>query len=164
MKQHEQQVDSSFTNKVRVRVCGILIQQGEILLLKHTSIGPRGYLWSPPGGGVEFGQSAQETLVREFQEETNLDIEVGNFLFTNEYIGQKHHAIELFFEVQHLSGELALGHDPELPSNAQMLSEARFFSKEALDQIPANAIHNAFCTSFARDKILDLSGLITFKD
>ncbi|MEM7299302.1 MAG: NUDIX hydrolase, partial [Bacteroidota bacterium] len=120
------QTENPFTNRVRVRVCGLLIQEGKVLLLKHDTIGSSGYLWSPPGGGVEFGESAHETLIKEFKEETNLTIEVGEYLFTNEFIGTKHHAIELFFHVHLVSGDLKLGFDPELPLDKQILTEARF--------------------------------------
>ena len=81
---NENHTENPCEGKVRVRVCGILHENGKILLLKHESIGPAGYLWSPPGGGVEFGESLVETLEKEFLEETNLSIKVGNYLFTNE--------------------------------------------------------------------------------
>lgn len=160
---NENHTENPFEGRIRVRVCGILHENGKILLLKHQSIGPAGYLWSPPGGGVEFGESLTETLKKEFLEETNLSIEVGNYLFGNEFLGKKHHAIELFFEVTRLSGELRLGSDPELPQERQILSEAKFFSSDELESIPADAIHNAFNTADARDKITKLRGLITFK-
>ncbi len=152
-----------FRDKVRVRVCGILIENDKILLLKHDSIGKKGYLWSPPGGGVEFGNSLHECLKREFHEETNLKIEVGDYLFTNEYIDTKYHAIEIFFEVVSLSGTLKLGTDPELPLDNQILSEARFFSPKELANLPKDALHNAFHVSKSPYKIADLKGLLTFK-
>ena len=155
--------EKQFQGKVRVRVCGILKENSEILLLKHNSIGPEGYLWSPPGGGVEFGENIAETLKKEFLEETNLHVEVGEYLFANEYIGGNHHAIELFFEVRRLSGDLELGSDPELSAEKQILTEARFFSASDLAAIPENAIHNAFNAAGERDKITELRGLITFK-
>ena len=131
--------------------------------MKHDSVGPAGYLWSPPGGGVEFGQSIIETLENEFLEETHLKVRVQEYLFTNEFIDQKHHAIEHFFSVTRLSGEPKLGNDPELSPERQILSEVRFFGKEELDELPENAIHNAFIAAGERDKINELRGLITFK-
>ena len=110
-----------FSGKVRVRVCGILTRNEKILLLKHHSVGPRGYLWCPPGGGVAFGQSLHKTLQREFLEETNLSIEVGEYLFANEHIDEQHHAIELFFTANYRSGRLRLGIDPELSLSNQIL-------------------------------------------
>lgn len=152
-----------FAGKVRVRVSGILQKGDKILLLKHDNLGPSGYLWLPPGGGVEFGESLHEALKKEFLEETNLKIEVGDYLFANEFIKDPYHAIELFFSVKHLSGTLELGFDPELPENEQMISKAEFFSPEEIGALPADAIHNVFNTAGARHKITDLRGLFTFK-
>lgn len=160
---NQNQAENPFEGKVRVRVCGLLIENDQILLLKHDNIGPGGHLWSPPGGGVEFGESIEKTLKKEFEEETNLSVEVGDYLFTNEFISNKYHAIELFFRVVRISGELALGNDPELSPEKQILSEARFFSPDELEKLPGNTIHNAFDAVNARDKIAELRGLITFK-
>ena len=155
---------SPFENKVRVRVCGILKEQGAILLIKHEGIGPSGFLWSPPGGGVEFGQSLTATLKKEFMEETNLTVDVNEYLFTNEHIDDKHHAIELFFRVTRRSGELRLGYDPELDASNQMLSEVRFFASNELAELTEECLHSAFRRPKSKDKIDDLRGLITFKD
>lgn len=153
-----------FGHKVRVRVCGILIEDQKVLLAKHQSIGPAGYLWSPPGGGVDFGKSLHETLKQEFLEETNLAIEVEDFLFVNEFIKEQYHAIEVFFSVKSIGGTLKLGIDPELSPDQQILTELKFFNKSELDAIPQDAIHNAFITTGARDEINDLRGFITFMD
>ncbi len=155
---------SPFEKKVRVRVCGVLEKDNEILLLKHLRIGPGGYLWSPPGGGVEFGQSLVETLKREFLEETHLRIEVEEHLFTNEHLDDVHHAIEFFFRVRLLSGDLKLGEDPELASDRQMLADAQFFSSQALKNLPLDTVHAAFHPLNPRYWQKDRGGLITFED
>ncbi|MEM6642977.1 MAG: NUDIX hydrolase [Bacteroidota bacterium] len=149
-----------FAYKVRVRACGLLIEKQQVLLIKHKGIGKAGFLWSPPGGGVEFGQSLEKTLKREFLEETNLSIQIVKFLFTNEHIDGKHHALEFFFAVIRKSGVLQLGSDPELDQSSQILEEARFFGESDLKNIPQNAIHSAFRRG---QNIMDLRGLLTFE-
>jgi len=144
-----------YQGKVRVRVCGILIQSDRLLLLKHEGIGEDGFLWSPPGGGVEFGERAETTLKREFLEETGLRVDVRKFLFTNEHIDHRHHAIELFFEVVREGGELKLGSDPELEE--QILTDLRFLSMPDIRRLPATSVHCML------SRIRDLKELIELK-
>lgn len=133
-----------YEGKVRARVCGILIQDSRVLLLKHLGIGAAGYLWAPPGGGIDFGLSAEECLKKEFAEETGLKVSVSRFLLANEYRGTRHHAIELFFEVRQTGGVLQLGTDPEVPASEQILTELAWFTPAEIQKIPFENLHNAF--------------------
>jgi 8-oxo-dGTP pyrophosphatase MutT (NUDIX family) len=54
------------------RVAGILIHDGKVLLQKTSD--DTGYAF--PGGHVEFGETNEESLIREFKEETGTDIKV----------------------------------------------------------------------------------------
>jgi 8-oxo-dGTP diphosphatase len=152
-----------YMHKVRVRVCGILERDNSILLIRHEGLGPNGYLWAPPGGGVEFGISAEETLVREFKEETHLDIAISDYLFTHEYINEKHHALELFYKVIYLGGKLALGMDPEVPQEEQILSEVRFISFEEIAKIPKANLHNSFSFCSTPSEIFQMRGFYKFE-
>lgn len=153
---------SKFGKKVRVRVCGLLEEDGAILLLKHLQVGKKGYLWSPPGGGVEFGDDSQQSLIREFEEETGLTVEVEQFLFTNEYIDHRFHAIELFYSVKKKGGTLELGKDPELPDENQILKELRYISFDELEKMDPLTIHNAFSAGGKPVNIFQLKGLVNF--
>jgi len=51
-----------------------LVQQGHILLLKRHHLKPQGGLWCVPGGKMEAGESVLEAAVREFKQETGLDL------------------------------------------------------------------------------------------
>lgn len=137
--------------KVRVRVCGILIEDEKVLLLKHEGLGTKGYIWSFPGGGMEFHENAEETLIREVKEETGLDISVDKFLFVNEYRSSELHAIELYFEISSQEGDLQLGNDPEL--NRQILTDISFFSSDELKKMDSDNLHSIF------NEIDELSGL-----
>ncbi|MFC8639835.1 NUDIX domain-containing protein [[Kitasatospora] papulosa] len=48
---------------MHTRVTGIVIEDGNILLLNQDTDGPRS--WSLPGGKVEDGETLEEALVRE---------------------------------------------------------------------------------------------------
>jgi ADP-ribose pyrophosphatase YjhB (NUDIX family) len=131
-----------FGNQLRVRVCGICIQEDKLLLVNLKNVTKGGDLWCPPGGGMHFGESAPETLKREFREETGLEIEVGEMLFVNEFIGNSLHAVELFFEVKIISGKLQKGHDPELEE--QVLAEVAFLSFADVQKYKSIELHNLF--------------------
>ncbi|MEQ9404449.1 MAG: NUDIX hydrolase [Cyclobacteriaceae bacterium] len=148
---------------MRVRVCGLLEENEKILLIKHKSIGSAGYLWAPPGGGVEFGCSLEDTLYREFKEETNLIVKVKDFLFTNEFMDDRHHAIELFYRVTRKAGELNLGRDPELGKEHQILSEVRFVPFSEIKTMDKEVLHNIFSEVNTPENVFDLKGLFSFK-
>lgn len=62
------------------RVAGILIRDGKVLLQKPTN--DTGYAF--PGGHVEFGETNEETLIREFKEEIGADIKVNEIKWVAE--------------------------------------------------------------------------------
>ena len=103
-----------FGGRIRVRSCGILIEGNSILLVNQKGLNDEPNWWSPPGGGVDYGETIEEALIREFREETGLKIEVGSLIETSEYIKAPFHAIELFYAVKQTGGELTIGRDPEL--------------------------------------------------
>ncbi len=149
-----------YEGKVRVRACGILIQENKVLLLKHEGLGPAGHLWSPPGGGIEFDETAETTLKKEFIEETNLEIEVKEFLFVNEYRDKRHHAIELFFRVEKMGGELKLGFDPEMEH--QILSEIAFFTIDELKKLSGESLHSCLQNIQTMKDLFELTGYYKF--
>ena len=105
-------VHQTFGNQLRVRICGVCVTENRILLVNHSNIG-NGDFWAPPGGGMQFGESAEACLKREFLEETGLIVEMGDFLFACELINKPLHALELFFTVILTGGRLKKGFDPE---------------------------------------------------
>jgi 8-oxo-dGTP pyrophosphatase MutT (NUDIX family) len=67
-----------------VRVYGILRDSNNRILVSDEFI--RGnYFTKFPGGGLEFGEGTRECLRREFQEETNMEVEVGEHLYTTDF-------------------------------------------------------------------------------
>jgi mutator protein MutT len=55
--------------------CGIIIKNGEILCAKRLP-GSWDDLWEFPGGKVEPGESPRQAVIRELQEELNIQVEV----------------------------------------------------------------------------------------
>lgn len=57
---------------IRIGVYGVALQDNMILLTSKGTCGCYAGLLDLPGGGVEFGESPEETLRREFQEEVGM--------------------------------------------------------------------------------------------
>jgi ADP-ribose pyrophosphatase YjhB (NUDIX family) len=67
-----------------IRVYGILINKSNRILVSDEYI--RGnYYTKFPGGGLEIGEGTRDCLKREFKEEMNLEVEVGNHIYTTDY-------------------------------------------------------------------------------
>ncbi len=56
------------------RVYGVAIRDGEVLLVRAASPHDGHEIWWLPGGGVDWGESPEVALVREFNEETGLTV------------------------------------------------------------------------------------------
>ena len=119
---------------------GFCLRKKRLLLLKHSGFGPEGHVWSMPGGGVHFGESLQEALVRECKEETNLDVCVKQLLFLHEHLVPPLHAVEICFCVEYVGGQLRLGEEVTT-SGTNVLEEARYFSVEALQALIQGTLH-----------------------
>ena len=160
----EEKIIEKFGNKLRVRVCGILIEEGKILMIKHRSIGKNGMLWAPPGGGMQYGESAEKTIQREFEEETGLKINVDRYLFTHEFLNPPLHAIELFFEVSRLEGDLKRGYDPEMPKDEQIIARVAFLDMDKIREIDPDSLHYVLRIVNNLNELLSLNGYIKFED
>ena len=81
------------------RVAGILIYNGRVLLCTDDLVD----FWVLPGGSVNLFESSEDALIREFQEEIGVNIEIERLLWVveNSFIldNQKVHGIGLDFLV-----------------------------------------------------------------
>ena len=67
-----------------LRVYGILVNEQQQVLVSDEFI--RGnYYTKFPGGGLEFGEGTRECLKREFMEEMQLNVEIGEHIYTTDY-------------------------------------------------------------------------------
>lgn len=77
----EQQTDSERQDKPEnFRAYGVLVREGCVLVAEEY-VGDV-FCWKFPGGRVEEGESAEQTIVREFQEEATLTVEIGHLLYS----------------------------------------------------------------------------------
>ena len=66
--------------KIYFAVKGLVIDENRFLIL-HKSDSTNGW-WELPGGRMEFGETAEQTLTREVKEETGLNVEPVKLLDT----------------------------------------------------------------------------------
>lgn len=142
-----------YGKRLRLRVCGLLYSDERLLLVDHQ-LNDRTSWWAPPGGGLEFGESIVDTLTREFEEETNIKISVGQFAFGCEYLHDPLHAVELFFWVEHIGGALAPGQDPELP----IIKDARYMNSSEIQRLPPDQAHGILKIASKRSDMELLKG------
>lgn len=149
--------NKTFGHRVRLRACGICLKNDELLMVNHSALNTSDF-WAPPGGGIEYGQSIEETLIREFKEETGVDIRPVKFLFACEFIKSPLHAIEVFFEVEHVGGTLKVGSDPELENNAQIITDVKWMSAAEIEKQPETALHGIFKYCQKPTDIVNMTG------
>ncbi|MDZ7746234.1 MAG: NUDIX domain-containing protein [Halobacteriales archaeon] len=87
---------------VRPQVLGI-VRRGNELLVEYYE-GPSEQFYRPLGGGLEFGESSDEAVVREFAEEIGARVEPGAVLGTIEnqfrWDGESFHELTVVREVR----------------------------------------------------------------
>ncbi len=65
--------------EIRV-VCGALVREGEVLVVRRGPGGAAAFKWELPGGKVEEQEDDRVALARELAEELHLDVTVGAYL------------------------------------------------------------------------------------
>ncbi len=114
---------------IEVRVAGILVEEGKLLLVEHDE-GAQGRYWVLPGGRVCAGESLAQALRREWKEELRLDVETGALVFVNDFISPHRHVIDLYFDVRCKAARESLKLAP-----GPILRRARFYTADELTEI-----------------------------
>ena len=89
-----------------IRVYGVLVNGQKQVLVSDEYI--RGnYYTKFPGGGLELGEGTRDCLKREFKEEMNLEVEIGEHLYTTDFYQESafnpaHQIISIYYLVNAL--------------------------------------------------------------
>lgn len=113
---------------------------------------------------MQFGENAEACLKREFREECGLEIEVGSFLFTHEFLQPPLHAVELFFAVEVESGQLITGHDPEMKQDEQIIERVQYLSPEEIEVEKGEQMHHMINLCRHPKDLMKCRGYFKFDD
>lgn len=147
------EITKIYGKRVRIRVCGLYWSHEDILLVEHQHLHEDSF-WSPPGGGIEYGETAHAALTREWMEETGLQAGSIEFAFTCQFIKDPLHSIELFFMVKEVEGNVVTGFDPELP----IIRQVKFIGPDELASMSPASLHGIFRLARTKDEFRQLSG------
>ena len=93
----------SWPASFNVRVYGVLINEQKQVLVSDEYI--RGsYYTKFPGGGLELGEGTRDCLRREFKEEMDLEVEIGEHVYTTDFyqvsaFNPAHQIISIYYNV-----------------------------------------------------------------
>ena len=103
-----------------IRVYGLLINEQRQVLVSDEYI--RGsYYTKFPGGGLELGEGTRDCLKREFKEEMDLEVEIGEHLYTTDFyqvsaFNTAHQIISIYYLVKAMEDVRDPGADVDGPS------------------------------------------------
>jgi 8-oxo-dGTP diphosphatase len=107
--------------RFRAAVAALIFdEQGRILLFKHTY---RKFEWGIPAGGLEHREQPADAIIREFREETGIQIEIERLLTV--VSAREDHHISMVYLCKIVSGEF---------KESLEISEIKYFS---VDEMPA---------------------------
>jgi 8-oxo-dGTP diphosphatase len=78
-------------------VAGIVIEDGKLFIAQRIPGGALGEKWEFPGGKVEAGETDQDALIREYDEELGVPVTIGPLLGTASF---EHHGLHTLYAYQ----------------------------------------------------------------
>ena len=122
--------------KFHITVKAIVIYHQKILILKRVrpSSDGLGY-WELPGGGLEYGETPHEALIRELKEETGLDIKIIIPVYTFTAIRPDYQTVGIGFLTIPTNDHVQLSHehtDYQFVSSTELL---QYIDKKIYDDI-----------------------------
>lgn len=95
-----------------VTVDGIILFDDKIVLIKRRKEPFRGF-WALPGGFIEYGEKAEEAVIREVKEETGLDVKIEKLVgvYSDPRRDPRGHTVSICYLCKVVGGELRASSD-----------------------------------------------------
>ena len=99
---------------LRVATKAVIVEKERLLCTRNIHPGDGDVWYCLPGGGQQPGETLEEALLRECQEEIGAAVEIGQIVFARDYIGENHefaafepdvHQVEIMFQCRLAEGE-----------------------------------------------------------
>jgi 8-oxo-dGTP pyrophosphatase MutT (NUDIX family) len=91
-------------NRIRVIALGVFLNHGRILVFQGHDPVDGDTFFRPLGGGVKFGETGENALIREIREELGLEIKEPRYLGTLEnifvFMGEPGHELVLVYDAR----------------------------------------------------------------
>ena len=83
--------------KIVIRTRGIIVHNGNLLVVKHSV---NTDLYALPGGHLEWGEKIKDSIKREIIEELGVEPQIGRLLYVNNFTDiNQTQSVEFFFEI-----------------------------------------------------------------
>jgi 8-oxo-dGTP diphosphatase len=108
-EQKIQLADSPASGQKNIRwvVAALILRGREVLICQRRADQPMALKWEFPGGKVEPGESAEEALARELDEELGIEAKIGSRVTRTRHTYRSGSAVDLqFFAVHEFDGEI----------------------------------------------------------
>ena len=90
-----------------IRAVGVTVRDGKVLVQREIG----GNEYALPGGTVKLGETTEETLIREYREETGSEISINRLLWTEESFweynnGKRQHGIAFYYLIDFFDDQI----------------------------------------------------------